>query len=57
MNEDTQYRSKLIGIVNAIDCFLDEYSKKWARDFNWENSQKLLSTLCNKKNYFFLVFV
>ena len=47
MNEDSQYRSKLIGIVNAIDCFLDEYSKKWTSHFTWENSQKLLSSLCN----------
>ena len=28
MNEDSEYRSKLIAIVNAIDYFLDEYSKK-----------------------------
>ena len=27
-NEDSEYRSKLIGIVSAIDYFLDEYSKK-----------------------------
>ena len=47
MNEDSEYRSKLIGIVNVIDYFLDEYSKKWASDFNWEKQSKLLSTLCN----------
>ena len=28
MNEDIESRSKLIDIVNAIDYFLDEYSKK-----------------------------
>ena len=28
MDENSGYRSKLIGIVNAIDYFLDEYSKK-----------------------------
>ena len=28
MNEDREYRSKLIDIVNAIDYFLYEYSKK-----------------------------
>ena len=28
MNEDSEYRSKLIGIANAIDYFLDEFSKK-----------------------------
>ena len=27
MNEDREYRSKLIDIVNAIDYFLYEYSK------------------------------
>ena len=26
MDENSEYRSKLIGIVNAIDYFLDEYS-------------------------------
>ena len=32
-----QYRindSELIGIVNAIDYFLNEYSEKWDSDFN-----------------------
>ena len=28
MNEGSEYKSKLIAIVNAIDYFLDEYSKK-----------------------------
>ena len=28
MDENSEYRSKLIGIVNAIDYYLDEYSKK-----------------------------
>ena len=28
MNENSEYRPKLIDIVNAIDYFLDEYSKK-----------------------------
>ena len=28
MNEDSEYKSKLIGIANVIDYFLDEYSKK-----------------------------
>ena len=35
MNENSEYRPKLIDIVNAIDYFLDEYSKKWVSDFNW----------------------
>ena len=48
MNEDSEYRSKLIGIANAIDYFLDEFSKKWERVILIrENSQKLLSNLCN----------
>ena len=28
MDEDSEHRSKLIGTVNAINYFLDEYSKK-----------------------------
>ena len=28
MDEDNEYRSKFIDIANAIDYFLDEYSKK-----------------------------
>ena len=28
MDEDSEYRSKLIDMVNAIDYFLNEYSKK-----------------------------
>ena len=47
MDGESEYRSKLIGIVNDINYFLDEYSKKWVSDFNWGNTQKLLSTLCN----------
>ena len=27
-NEDSEYKSKLTSIVNAIDYFLDKYSKK-----------------------------
>ena len=42
MNEDREYRSKLIGIVNAIDYFLYEYSKKWVSDFNWGKSVKII---------------
>ena len=34
MDENSEYRSKLIDIVNVIDYFLYEYSKKWASDFN-----------------------
>ena len=42
MNEDNERRSKLIGIVNAIDYFLYEYSKKWVSDFNWGKSVKII---------------
>ena len=34
MDENSEYRSKLIDIVNVIDYFLYECSKKWASDFN-----------------------
>ena len=48
MNKDSEYRSKLNGIVNAIDYFLDEYSRKNERVvLIGENSQKLLNTLCD----------
>ena len=58
MNEDSKYRSKLIGIVNAIDYFLDEYSKNEQVILIRENSQKLLSTLWNLEKFiFFLVYV
>ena len=39
-DENCEYRSKLIDIVNAIDYFLFEYSKKWASDFNWKEAIK-----------------
>ena len=42
INEDNEYRSKLIGIINAIDYFLYEYSKKSANDFNWGKSVKII---------------
>ena len=36
MEDDyTEYKNKLFGITNAVDCFVHEYSKKWASDFNW----------------------
>ena len=38
----SEYISKLIDIVNANDYFLDEYSKKWASDFNWEKQSKVI---------------
>ena len=58
MDENSEYRSKLIGIVNAIDYFLDEYSKNEQVILIRENSQKLLSTLWNLEKFiFFLVYV
>ena len=42
MNEDREYRSKLIDIVNAIDYFLYEYSKKWVSNFNWGKQSKII---------------
>ena len=42
MDEDSEHRSKWIGTVIAIDYFLDEYSKKWASDFNWRKQSKVV---------------
>ena len=39
-NEYSENISKLIDNVNAIDYFLDEYSKNWASDFNWRKTPK-----------------
>ena len=38
MDEDSEYRSKLIGIVDAIDYFLNEYSS----DFNLGKQSKII---------------
>ena len=35
-----EYKYKTFNIINAIDSFLDEYSKKWASDFNWREAVK-----------------
>ena len=42
MDEDSEYRSKLIDIVNAIIFWMNEYSKKWANDFNWGKQSKII---------------
>ena len=42
MDEDSEYRSKLIDIVNAIIFWMNEYSKKWASDFNWGKQSKII---------------
>ena len=33
--------------LDLVWKYKNQRIKKWASDFNWENSQKLLSTLCN----------
>ena len=41
MEDDySEYKCKLFDIINAIDYFLYEYSKKWASDFNWREAVK-----------------
>ena len=42
MDEDSDYKYKLIGTVNAIDYFLGEYSEKWASNFNWGKQSKVI---------------
>ena len=42
IDENTEHRSKLFDIVNAIEYFLYEYSKKWASDFNWGKQSKII---------------
>ena len=50
MDEDSEYRSKLIGIVDAIDYFLNEYSS----DFNWGKQSKIIIKHLLLKIIFFL---
>ena len=40
MDENSEYTFKLIDIVNAIDYFLYQYSKKWTSNFNWREAVK-----------------
>ena len=40
IDENSEYTFKLIDIANAIDYFSNEYSKKWASDFNWREAVK-----------------
>ena len=40
MDENSEYRLKLIDIANAIEYFLYQCSKKWASDFNWKEEVK-----------------
>ena len=36
----SKYKYKLFNIINAIEYFLYEYSKKWASNFNWREAVK-----------------
>ena len=41
MEDDfSEHKYKLSIIINAIEYFLYEYSKKWASDFNWREAVK-----------------
>ena len=41
MKDDfSEHQYKLFNIVNAIEYFLYEYSKKWVSDFNWREAIK-----------------
>ena len=43
MDEDSEYRSKLIDIGNAIDYFqMNECPKKLASEFNWGKQSKII---------------
>ena len=39
-DNSNEYKRKLFDIINAIDYFLYEYSKKWVSDFNWRKAVK-----------------
>ena len=38
----SEYKCKLFDIINAVDYFLYEHSKKWASDFNWGKHSKAI---------------
>ena len=41
MEDDfSEYKCKLFNIINAIEYFLYEYSKKWVSNFNWREAVK-----------------
>ena len=40
MDENSEYKYKLFNIINSIEYFLYEYSKKMASDFNWRKAVK-----------------
>ena len=39
-DDSNEYKYKFFNIINTIDYFLYEYSKKWASDFNWREAVK-----------------
>ena len=39
-NNSNEYKYKLFNIIDAIDYFLHQYSKKWASNFNWREAVK-----------------
>ena len=47
MDENSRYRSKLFDVVDAIEYFLNEYSKKWASDLNWGKRSTIIKYFCN----------
>ena len=39
-NNSNEYKHKLFNIIDAIDYFLYQYSKKWVSNFNWREAVK-----------------
>ena len=39
-NNSNEYKQKLFNIIDAIDYFLYQYSKKWVSNFNWREAVK-----------------
>ena len=39
-NNSNGYKYKLFNIIDAIDYFLYQYSKKWVSNFNWREAVK-----------------
>ena len=53
----TEYKNKLFNIINAVDYFVHEYSKKWASDFNWGEVVKHYEALVIKKKIIFCLCI
>ena len=52
-DDNTEYKNKLFDIINAIDYFAYEYSKKWVSNFNWKKHSKIIKHFIPLKNFFF----